>query len=245
MNNMEKIIEYQNIYKSYDKEEVIKDFNLTINKGEFLCIVGSSGSGKTTILKMINGLIKPNKGYILIYNKNINDENIINLRKKIGYAIQGNCLFPHMTVYENISYVLKLEKHSKSEIDKRVKEVMDLVSLSYEIKDKYPDELSGGQQQRVNIARAYANNPIILLMDEPFGSVDSITRYQLQKDLKQIHKKTNCTIIFITHDIYEAFKMGTHILVMDKGQIIQYGTTKEVWEKPKNEFVKKLIEMTK
>lgn len=245
MIKMKKLIEYKNIYKSYDSEEVINDFNLSINEGEFLCIVGSSGSGKTTLLKMINGLIKPNKGSILINNKNIDKENIINLRKKVGYAIQGNCLFPHMTVFENISYVLKLEKYSKQDIEKRVKEVMELVSLDYNIKDKFPDELSGGQQQRVNIARAYANNPIILLMDEPFGSVDSITRYQLQKDLKQIHKKTNCTIIFITHDIYEAFKMGTHILVLDKGKIVQYGTTKEVWENPKTEFVKKLIDLTK
>jgi len=123
--------------------------------------------------------------------------------------------------------------------------MLSLVGLPLDIKEKYPDELSGGQQQRVGIARAYANFPRILLMDEPFGAVDSITRYQLQKDLKEIHKLTNCTIIFVTHDIYEAFKMGTHILVMDEGKTQQFRTTEEVWNNPSNEFVKKLIEMTR
>ena len=123
--------------------------------------------------------------------------------------------------------------------------MLKLVGLSADVKEKYPDELSGGQQQRVGLARAYANSPLILLMDEPFGAVDSITRYQLQKDLKEIHKATNCTIVFITHDIQEAFKLGTHILVMDEGKIQQYGTTDEVWNNPEGDFVKKLIDMTR
>ena len=242
---MNKIIEYKNIGKSYDGKWVVRNFNLSINEGDFVCIVGTSGSGKTTLLKMINGLIKPDEGEVMISGKNILSEDIISLRRKIGYAIQGNGLFPHMTVSENIGYVPRLEKRKEREINEIVDKMLSLVGLPLDIKEKYPDELSGGQQQRVGIARAYANFPRILLMDEPFGAVDSITRYQLQKDLKEIHKVTNCTIIFITHDIYEAFKMGTHILVMDEGEIQQFGTIEEVWNNPSNEFVKKLIEMTR
>jgi ABC transporter, ATP-binding protein len=242
---MRKIIEYNNIGKFYNKKWVVRNFNLSINEGDFICVVGTSGAGKTTILKMVNGLIKPDEGEVMISGKNIFNGDIISLRRKIGYAIQGNGLFTHMTVLENIGYVPRLEKKDEKAINEIVDKMLTLVGLPLDIKEKYPDELSGGQQQRVGIARAYANSPHILLMDEPFGAVDSITRYQLQKDLKEIHKVTNCTIIFITHDIYEAFKMGTHILVMDKGEICQYGTTKEVWSNPSNEFVKKLIEMTR
>lgn len=242
---MTKIIEYKNIGKSYNGKWVVRNFNLGINEGDFICIIGTSGSGKTTLLKMINGLLKPDEGEVMISGKNILNEDIISLRRKIGYAIQGNGLFPHMTVSENIGYVPRLEKRKESEINEIVDKMLRLVGLSLDIKEKYPDELSGGQQQRVGIARAYANSPLILLMDEPFGAVDSITRYQLQKDLKEIHKLTNCTIIFITHDIYEAFKMGTHILVMDEGKTQQFGTTEEVWNNPSNHFVKKLIEMTR
>ena len=242
---MSKIIEYKNIGKSYNGKWVVENFNLGINEGEFVCVVGTSGSGKTTILKMINGLLRPDVGEIMISGENILNQDLIALRRKIGYAIQGNGLFPHMTVSENIGYVPRLEKKEDKIIDEIIDKMLSLVGLPLDIKEKYPDELSGGQQQRVGIARAYANSPMILLMDEPFGAVDSITRYQLQKDLKEIHKQTNCTIIFITHDIYEAFKMGTHILVMDDGKIQQYGTTEEVWHNPNNDFVRKLIEMTR
>ncbi len=242
---MSKIIEYRNIGKAYNGNYVLRNFNLSINEGDFICIVGTSGSGKTTVLKMINGLLKPDEGEIIISGKNILNDDIISLRRKIGYAIQGNGLFPHMTVAENIGYVPRLEKKEDKAVNEIIDKMLHLVGLPLDMKEKYPNELSGGQQQRVGIARAYANSPLILLMDEPFGAVDSITRYQLQKDLKEIHKHTNCTIVFITHDIYEAFKMGTHILVMDKGEIQQYGTKDEVWNNPSNSFVKRLIEMTR
>ena len=242
---MTKLIEYKNICKSYSGTPVLQGFNLEINEGDFLCVVGTSGSGKTTMMKMINGLLTPDEGELLISGKNIKDEDIISLRRKIGYAIQGNGLFPHMTAAENIGYVPKLEGADDKAIEGIVDKMLKLVGLSADVKEKYPDELSGGQQQRVGLARAYANSPLILLMDEPFGAVDSITRYQLQKDLKEIHKATNCTIVFITHDIQEAFKLGTHILVMDEGKIQQYGTTGEVWNNPANDFVKKLIDMTR
>ena len=214
------MIEFKNISKSYGNQEVIKDFNLIIECGTFLTIIGSSGSGKTTILKMINGLIKADKGEVLINNKNIQDKDLIELRRKIGYVIQGNILFPHLTVFENIAYVLNLKKYDKKEIEKIVNEKMDMLNLSRDLKDRLPDELSGGQQQRVGIARALAANPDIILMDEPFGAVDAITRYQLQKDLKELHRKTEATIVFITHDITEALKLGTKVLVLDKGEVL-------------------------
>ena len=242
---MNQIIEYKNIGKSYQGKWVVRDCNLIINEGDFLCIVGTSGSGKTTLLKMINGLIVPDEGDITIFGTRVIDQDIISLRRKIGYAIQGDGLFPHMTVAENIGYVPRLEGAPKEEVDAIVERMLSLVDLPLDSKGKYPKELSGGQQQRVGIARAYANSPKILLMDEPFGAVDSITRYQLQEDLKQIHKQTDCTIVFITHDMHEAFKLGTHILVMHEGKIQQYGTTEEVKNHPSNDYVKQLIEMTR
>lgn len=242
---MNQIIEYKNIGKSYQGKWVVRNFNLTINEGDFLCIVGTSGSGKTTLLKMINGLVIPDEGDITINGIRVIDQDIISLRRKIGYAIQGDGLFPHMTVADNIGYVPKLDGVPKEEVDSIVNRMLSLVGLPLDSKGKYPKELSGGQQQRVGIARAYANSPKILLMDEPFGAVDSITRYQLQEDLKQIHKQTDCTIVFITHDMHEAFKLGTHILVMHEGKIQQYGTAEEVKNYPSNEYVKQLIEMTR
>ncbi|MGT2866249.1 ATP-binding cassette domain-containing protein [Streptococcus fryi] len=241
---MEKIVEYKQVSKYYGDSVIIDHFNLTIGKGDFLCIVGSSGSGKTTIMKMINGLIMPDSGLVLVEGKQITHSELIELRRKIGYVIQGNALFPHMTVGENIGYVLRLEKVSAAEYDKRIKESLQLVGLSIDLIDRYPDDLSGGQQQRVGIARAYANHPNILLMDEPFGAVDSITRYQLQKDLKLIHRQTNCSVVFITHDIQEAFKLATHILVLDKGKIEQFGTVDEIKNRPKTPFVRDLIQMS-
>lgn len=240
---MEKIIQYKDVCKAYGNKKVLYNFNLDIEKGEFLVVVGTSGSGKTTMMKMINGLVKPDSGEILLNGENIEDKDLINLRRHIGYVIQGNVLFPHMTVKENISYTLRLQNMQNDKIDEIVNEKLKLVGLPENLKNNYPEELSGGQQQRVGIARAYASSPEILLMDEPFGAVDAITRYQLQKDLKKIHSETKCTIVFITHDISEALKLGTKILVLDKGEIQQYSTPEEVKNNPGNEFVAKLIEM--
>lgn len=242
---METIIEFKNVRKCYGGKRAIDNFSLCIDKGDFLCVVGTSGSGKTTIMKMINGLHQADAGDVCVRHKNIKEENLIELRRSIGYAIQGNGLFPHMTVFDNIAYVPSLSNDkTATELKEIVEEMMQLVGLPLEMANRYPDELSGGQQQRVGIARAYANRPDILLMDEPFGAVDSITRYQLQKELKRIHQKTQCTVVFITHDIAEAFKMATHILVLDEGQIEQFGTVEEVKQYPATEFVRDLLDMT-
>lgn len=239
---MEEVIRFDNVKKSYGEKTIIEDFNLSIEKGEFLTIIGSSGSGKTTILKMINGLIKPESGKVFIKSKNIDEENIINLRRNIGYAIQGSILFPHMTVEENIAYVPNLiNKKNKEKTKEAVKKWMGIVGLEEDMLDRYPDELSGGQQQRVGIARSLAASPDILLMDEPFGAVDEITRGQLQEEIADIHNKTGITIVFVTHDISEAIKLGTKILVMNNGKIEQYSEPKEILKNPSTDFVRELV----
>lgn len=240
---MSSIVQYKNVCKSYGEKSILKDFNLDIQRGEFLVVVGTSGSGKTTMMKMINGLVKPDSGEVLINGENIEDKDIISLRRHIGYAIQGNALFPHMSVKDNIAYTLNLQKESKDVIDRVVDEKLRLVGLPADMKNRYPSELSGGQKQRVGIARAYASSPEVLLMDEPFGAVDAITRYHLQKDLKNIHNETKCTIVFITHDISEALKLATKILVLDDGKIQQYDVPEKIKNEPANDFVKNLIEM--
>ena len=235
------MITFTHIYKSYNGKEIISDFNLTIESGTFLTIIGTSGSGKTTVLKMINGLVLPDKGEIRIDGKNIADENLIALRRNIGYVIQGNILFPHLSVAENIAYVLVLKNYPKSDISRIVAEKLQLVNLAPELAKRFPHELSGGQQQRVGIARALAANPNIILMDEPFGALDSITRKQLQRELKALHQLSGATIVFVTHDIGEALTLGTKVLVLDKGVIQQYDPPEMIKSNPANEFVRQLV----
>lgn len=240
---MSTTIEFRSICKSYGDKSVLDGFNLSVEKGEFVTIIGSSGCGKTTVLKLVNGLLKPDSGKILIVGEDIAGMNQVQLRRNIGYAIQGSVLFPHMTVEQNIAYVPNLLNRSDK---KRTREAVDkwmgIVGLDKELKLRYPDELSGGQQQRVGIARALAASPEILLMDEPFGAVDEITRGQLQTELKRIWRQTGITVMFVTHDISEALKLGTKVLVMDAGKIEQYAPPSELLRAPAADFVRRLVE---
>lgn len=239
---MSTVIEFKNIKKSYDDHVVISNLNLSIEKGEFVTIIGSSGCGKTTALKMVNGLIAQTSGDIFVNGENIKEKNLTDLRRNIGYAIQGSVLFPHMTVEKNISYVPNLlNKKEKEKTQAAISNWMKIVGLDENLKDRYPSELSGGQQQRVGIARALAASPEILLMDEPFGAVDEITRGQLQTELKRIHAQTGITILFVTHDISEALKLGTKVLVMDHGEIQQYAAPEELLKHPATDFVNQLV----
>lgn len=239
---MSTAIEFRHIRKVYGNTVIIPDLNLKIERGEFVTLIGSSGCGKTTALKMINGLYEATKGDILVNGENIRDKDMIELRRSIGYVIQGNVLFPNMTIEENISYVPRLlNKKDKEKIEGAVNKWMKIVGLEPSMKERYPSELSGGQQQRVGIARALAASPDILLMDEPFGAVDTITRRQLQNELMKIHRETGITILFVTHDIEEALKLGTKMLVMECGEIQQYGTPAEILRKPATDFVKELV----
>ncbi|MCI8373232.1 MAG: ABC transporter ATP-binding protein [Lachnospiraceae bacterium] len=243
---MNTAIEFRNIKKAYEGKVIIDALNLSVAKGEFVTIIGSSGCGKTTALKMINGLITPTCGDIFVNGENIKQKNLTKLRRNIGYAIQGSVLFPHMTVEQNISYVPNLlNKRNKAKTKSAVSKWMNLVGLDEELKHRYPSELSGGQQQRVGIARALAASPDILLMDEPFGAVDEITRSSLQTELKQIYEKTGITVLFVTHDISEALTLGTKVLVMDQGVIQQYAEPEELLQNPATDFVKQLLTLVR
>ena len=239
---MAAIIEFQDIAKKYGEKTIMEHFNMSVEQEEFLTIIGSSGCGKTTMLKMVNGLICPDEGNVRVWKEDVAKTDQIKLRRSIGYSIQGNVLFPHMTVEENISYVPDLlNRRDKKKTREAVAKWMEIVGLTDDMRKRFPSELSGGQQQRVGIARALAASPEILLMDEPFGAVDEITRSQLQKEIKRIHQKTGVTILFVTHDIREALYLGTKVLVLDHGEIQQYGTPEEIKKHPSNEFVKKLL----
>lgn len=235
------IIRFEHISKTYGENHILQDFNLDIRKGEFLTVIGSSGSGKTTMLKLINGLSVPTAGRILIDGKDIAQEDQTLLRRNIGYVIQGVGLFPHMTVKANIAYVPNLlNRRDKERTRRAVERLIRVVGLETEMLNRYPSELSGGQRQRVGIARALAANPEILLMDEPFGAVDEITRQLLQNEIARIHQELGVTIVFITHDIKEALKLGSRVLVMDQGRIEQIGTPDEIRRNPATDFVRQL-----
>jgi osmoprotectant transport system ATP-binding protein len=238
------MIRFENVTKRYNNANVdaVENLNLHIEEGEICMLVGSSGCGKTTTMKMINKLIKPTSGNIFIDGKSIENINSIALRLTIGYIIQDIGLFPHMTIAENIATVPVELGWDKGEIDARVDELLELMELDPKVyRNKKPRELSGGQKQRIGVARALAANPPIMLMDEPFGALDPITRGKLQDEFLKIQKKIRKTIVFVTHDIDEAIKMGDKIVVLKDGEILQLGTPAEILSDPVDDFVSELI----
>lgn len=236
------IITLEHVKKSFDGQEILKDFNLSVKEGEFLTVIGRSGCGKTTMLKLMNGLLMPDTGKVYVEGKNIAETDIISLRRRIGYVIQNRGLFPHMTVEKNITYVPVISgKKNKKENHELALKLLKLVGLEEEKLHRYPSELSGGQQQRVGIARALAANPKILLMDEPFGALDEITRQTMQDEILRLQKELELTIIFITHDIREAMKLGDRVMVMEGGKAIQLDTPENICQVPADSFVSDLI----
>jgi osmoprotectant transport system ATP-binding protein len=216
----------------------LDNVSLTINEGELVTILGTSGCGKTTLLKMVNRIYEPDSGEIRLFEKNIKEMDPVQLRRGIGYVIQQVGLFPHMTVFQNIATVPKILGWDKARIAARIRELLELVNLDYdEFKNRYPVQLSGGQQQRVGLARALAADPQLMLLDEPFGAIDAINREKLQDEVKRIHEASKKTFLFVTHDISEAIKLGTKVLIMDRGQVKQYGTPSEIMSNPADEFV--------
>ncbi|CAI3243634.1 glycine betaine/carnitine/choline/choline ABC transporter (ATP-binding protein) [Clostridium neonatale] len=236
------MIEFKNVNKNFKNKKVLKDISFDINKAELVFIIGASGCGKTTTLKMINRLINPSSGQILIDGENIASKDIIKLRRNVGYVIQQTGLFPHMTVRENIELISTIEKNDKKKISKKTVELMEMVGLEKdEYLDRYPTELSGGQQQRVGVARAFATNPEVILMDEPFSALDPITRNQLQDELLELQNTLKKTIVFVTHDMDEAIKISDRICIMNEGEIAQYDTPENILKNPSNDFVSEFI----
>jgi osmoprotectant transport system ATP-binding protein len=236
------LIRYENVKKSFKNNVVIENLNLEIKKGEFVVLIGESGCGKTTTMKMINKLIESTAGKIYIDGKDISKINPIELRRNVGYVIQKVGLLPHMTVGENIELVPLLKHWDVETRHARAKELLDLVGLpSEEYYSRYPHELSGGQQQRIGIARALAVNPDVILMDEPFSALDPITREQLQDEMTRLQEELGKTIVLVSHDMDEAIKLADKIAVMDKGKVIQFDTPEEILLNPINEFVENFV----
>ncbi len=241
-------IEFKNVSKTFRGAgyPAVNDVSLTVNEGEFVTILGSSGCGKTTLLKMVNRLYEPDTGSIILFGEDISTVDVVRVRRRIGYVIQQIGLFPHCTVGDNIATVPKLLKWDKAKIDERVDELLTLVGLEpKEFRDRYPSQLSGGQQQRVGLARALAVDPKIMLMDEPFGAVDSITREKLQDELARLHKETGKTFLLVTHDIEEAFKLGDRVIIMNEGTIRQFDTPEAIIRRPGDPFVESLVNSAK
>ncbi|WP_372982906.1 ABC transporter ATP-binding protein [Marinobacter sediminum] len=236
------MIELKNVTRRFGNTVAVDNINLTIETGEVCVLVGSSGCGKSTTLRMINRLLPHSAGEILVDGEDVNAMNPEQLRLNMGYVIQGTGLFPHWTVARNIAMVPHLLKWPKERIDARVEELMTLLELDPATHaSKYPQQLSGGQAQRVGVARALAADPNILLMDEPFGALDAITRENLQMEMLRIQRQVRKTTVFVTHDIDEALKLATRIAVMDQGRIIQHDTPENILRHPASDFVENLV----
>lgn len=232
----------EHLNKTYPGGKVaVEDFNLEVEKGEFVCFIGTSGSGKTTTMRMINRMLQQTSGTIKINGKDIGQMDPVKLRRKIGYVIQNIGLMPHMTIRQNITLVPRLLKWPQDKMDERAKKMIKLVDLPEEFLDRYPSELSGGQQQRIGVVRALAADQDIILMDEPYGALDPITRESLQDLIKDLQERLGKTIIFVTHDMDEALNLATKIVVMDGGKIMQVASPDEILQHPANEFVENLI----
>ncbi|WP_338443230.1 choline ABC transporter ATP-binding protein OpuBA [Bacillus spizizenii] len=232
----------ENVSKTYKGgKKAVNNVNLKIVKGEFICFIGPSGCGKTTTMKMINRLIEPSAGKIFIDGENIMEQDPVELRRKIGYVIQQIGLFPHMTIQQNISLVPKLLKWPEQQRKERARELLKLVDMGPEYLDRYPHELSGGQQQRIGVLRALAAEPPLILMDEPFGALDPITRDSLQEEFKKLQKTLHKTIVFVTHDMDEAIKLADRIVILKAGEIVQVGTPDDILRNPADEFVEEFI----
>jgi osmoprotectant transport system ATP-binding protein len=236
------MIELKNISKTFGNIQAVKNISFSVKKGETLVLLGKSGCGKTTTLKMINRLIEPNFGDICINGKNIKTVKEEKLRLGIGYVLQNHGLFPHYTIAQNIAIVPKLLKWDNDKIHKRTDQLLEKLHLPFQLKEKYPDQLSGGQQQRVGLARALMASPPILLMDEPLGALDPITRKQIRQEFLNLDELQNKTIVMVTHDVEEAFELGDRICLMDNGEILQIGYPNELLTKPKNQLVYDFLE---
>jgi osmoprotectant transport system ATP-binding protein len=237
------MIELQHLTKRYGNQVAVRDLSLTVDEGELLVLLGGSGSGKTTTLKMINRLIEPSAGSVLVDGRDVAELAPHDLRRRIGYAFQQVGLFPHMTVAENIEVTPALLGWTEDKLRRRVDELLALVELDPdETRDRRPDQLSGGQQQRVGVARALAARPRLMLLDEPFGALDPLTRHRLQESFVRIRRELGLTAVFVTHDMVEALVLGDRIAVLQAGRLVQVGTPRTLMREPANDYVRQLLD---
>jgi osmoprotectant transport system ATP-binding protein len=237
------MIEFRGVTKVFPGgEEAVSDFSLTVPTGSVTVLVGSSGSGKTTLLRMVNRMVDPTSGHVLIDGDDVRHHDPVELRRRIGYVMQSSGLLPHRTVIQNIQTVSRLTGTPKKQAQARAAELMETVGLDTELADRYPFQLSGGQQQRVGVARALAVDPNILLMDEPFGAVDPLVRRDLQREMLSLQQAVRKTIVFVTHDVDEAFLLGDQVVILETGaRIAQRGTPEEIIARPASDFVANFI----
>ena len=235
-------VELHNISKAIKNISILRDVSLNFREKIVTAIIGKSGSGKSTLLKIINGLVKPTEGEVVLFQNKINYDKIDSLRKQIGYSVQGTGLFPHLNIFENISLLAKLNKTPKEKIELRISELMKMTSLSVDHGSKYPYQLSGGEQQRAGLCRALMMDPKIILLDEAFGALDVTTKNEIHSELLKIQKAEPRTIIMVTHDLSEAFKLADEIVIIERGEIMQKGNKDEILNSPSNDFVKYFTE---
>jgi osmoprotectant transport system ATP-binding protein len=234
-------IQLKQINKSYDNVKALNDISLKIEEGKTTVLIGSSGCGKTTLIRIIIGLIKKDSGEVIIDNREISSVDLLEIRKQMGYVVQDGGLFPHLTAKKNVSLIAEYVGWAKDKIEKRINELSVLTKFPLNGLERYPAELSGGQKQRVSLMRALMLDPKILLLDEPLGALDPLIRYDLQEDLKKIFKELKKTVILVTHDLSEARFFGDKIVLLMNGRIIQTGSIEDLIKRPKNEFVTKFI----
>ncbi|WP_097292965.1 glycine betaine ABC transporter ATP binding protein YehX [Escherichia coli] len=235
------MIEFSHVSKLFGAQKAVNDLNLNFQEGSFSVLIGTSGSGKSTTLKMINRLVEHDSGVIRFAGEEIRSLPVLELRRRMGYAIQSIGLFPHWSVAQNIATVPQLQKRSRARIDDRIDELMALLGLESNLRERYPHQLSGGQQQRVGVARALAADPQVLLMDEPFGALDPVTRGALQQEMTRIHRLLGRTIVLVTHDIDEALRLAEHLVLMDHGEVVQQGNPLTMLTRPANDFVRQFF----
>ena len=235
------MIEFSHVSKLFGTQKAVNDLNLNFQEGSFSVLIGTSGSGKSTTLKMINRLVEHDSGVIRFAGEEIRSLPVLELRRRMGYAIQSIGLFPHWSVAQNIAIVPQLQKWSRARIDDRIDELMALLGLESNLRERYPHQLSGGQQQRVGVARALAADPQVLLMDEPFGALDPVTRGALQQEMTRIHRLLGRTIVLVTHDIDEALRLAEHLVLMDHGEVVQQGNPLTMLTRPANDFVRQFF----